>query len=148
MFVERRCHGYSPRLRWRRRLRVGVEEWGRWVRTWTRRPAPSLGPRTATESPVYTQKRYVFIQRSIQSVGSLKALHFIHWQISSFRHQLDFSQQLGAKTIHISTTVYSQIFICTAEWTGASRRERKFPSFETVSKGFRSQALSIANPAF
>ena len=36
---------------------------------------------------------------------------------------------------HISTTVYSQVLIYTAEWTEASWRERKCPNFETVAKG-------------
>ena len=37
---------------------------------------------------------------------------------------------------HISTTVYSQILIYTAEWTEASWSERKCPNFETVTMGF------------
>ena len=44
------------------------------------------------------------------------------------------TQQLRAKTNHsiISTTVYSYVVMYTAEWTGASWRERKCPNFETV----------------
>ena len=38
-------------------------------------------------------------------------------------------------TLHMSTAVYSQLLIYTAEWTGASWRERKCPSFETLTKG-------------
>ena len=49
---------------------------------------------------------------------------------------------------HISTTVYSQVLIYTAESTEASWRERKCPNFETVAKGIWTRALSIASPAF
>ena len=49
---------------------------------------------------------------------------------------------------HISTTVYSQVLIYTAESTEASRSERKCPNFETVTTGIRTRALSIASPAF
>ena len=37
---------------------------------------------------------------------------------------------------HISTTVYSQVLIYTAESTEASWSERKCPNFETVTTGF------------
>ena len=49
---------------------------------------------------------------------------------------------------HISTTVYSQVLIYTAESTEASWSERKCPHFETVTTGIRTRALSIASPAF
>ena len=49
---------------------------------------------------------------------------------------------------HISTTVYSQVLIYTAESTEASCSERKCPNFETVTTGIRTRALSIASPAF
>ena len=48
---------------------------------------------------------------------------------------------------HISTTVYSQVLIYTAESTGASWRERKCPNFETVTTGIWTLALSIASSA-
>ena len=46
-------------------------------------------------------------------------------------------QQLLENTIftHISTAVYNQVLIYTADWTEASWRERKCPNCETVSKG-------------
>ena len=50
--------------------------------------------------------------------------------------------------IHISTTVYIQVLIYTAESTEATWSERKCPNFETVAKGIRTRALSIAGPAF
>ena len=43
---------------------------------------------------------------------------------------------------HVSTTVYSQVLIYTAEWTGASWRERKCPILETVAKGEFEPGLS------
>ena len=43
---------------------------------------------------------------------------------------------------HISTTAYSQVLISTAEWSGASWRERKCPNSETVAKGVTELALS------
>ena len=49
---------------------------------------------------------------------------------------------------HISTTVYSQVLIYTAESTEASWSERIWPNFETVTTGIRTRALSIASPAF
>ena len=49
---------------------------------------------------------------------------------------------------HMSTTVYSQVLIYTAESTEASWSERKCPNFETVTTGIRTRALSIASPAF
>ena len=48
----------------------------------------------------------------------------------------------------MSTTVYSQVLIYTAESTEASWRERKCPNFEKVAKGIWTRALSIASPAF
>ena len=42
----------------------------------------------------------------------------------------------------------ARVLIYTAEWTGASWIERKFPNFEMVAKGIRTRALSIASPAF
>ena len=45
----------------------------------------------------------------------------------------NFAQRL---ITHISTTVYSQVLIYTAHWTEVSWRERKYPNFETVAKGF------------
>ena len=44
---------------------------------------------------------------------------------------------------HISTTVYSQVLIYTAESTEAPWSERKCPNFETVAKGIRTRALSF-----
>ena len=47
------------------------------------------------------------------------------------------TQQIRANTIltHIATTVYSQVLNYTAESTGTTWRERKFPNFETVARG-------------
>ena len=49
---------------------------------------------------------------------------------------------------HIPTTVYSQILIYPADWTGPSWRERKCPIFETAENVIRTQVLSIESPAF
>ena len=49
---------------------------------------------------------------------------------------------------HICPPVYSQVLIYTAEATESSWSERKCPNFETVAKGIRTRALSIASPAF
>ena len=48
----------------------------------------------------------------------------------------------------MSTTVYSQVLIYTDESAEASWIERKCQNFETVAKGIRTRALSIASPAF
>ena len=67
---------------------------------------------------------------------------FLPWQTCSLRHQLGFSWKHSSHAAiaqrlftHISTTVYSQVLIYTAESTEASWRERKCPNFETVAKG-------------
>ena len=81
-------------------------------------------------------------------------LHFTPWQTCSFRHQFSFSGKnstisshaaiLTARKLftHISTSVYIQVLIFTAEWTGALWREQKWPNFETAAKGIPTQALS------
>ena len=77
------------------------------------------------------------------------------WQTCSFRHQLGFSWKHSSHAaiaqrllIHMSTTVYSQVLIYTAESTEAPWSERKCPNFETVAKGIRTRALLLASPAF
>ena len=59
-------------------------------------------------------------------------------------------QQLRATTnhSHVHHCLDSQVLIFTAESTEASWRERKCQNFETVAKGIRTRALSIASPAF
>ena len=93
----------------------------------------------------------------IPSVGPLKALYTsppgrpVHSGTNSASlGSILAMQQLRAKTIHshFQHHLYNQVVIYTAEWTGASRRERKFPSFETVAKGIRTRAPLIASPAF
>ena len=44
---------------------------------------------------------------------------------------------------HISTTVYSQVLIYTAESTEASWSERKCPNFETVTTGIRTRVSRL-----
>ena len=46
------------------------------------------------------------------------------------------------------TTVYNQTLIYAGKWTGASRRERKCPNFETVAKGIKTRAPLITSLAF
>ena len=58
-------------------------------------------------------------------------LHFAPWQSCSLR-----------LFTHISSTVYSQVLIYTAEWTEASWREQKFPNCEAVAKGWVEPRLS------
>ena len=72
-------------------------------------------------------KRQVLIYRSIQSSEPFKALYtLLPWQTCSLRHHLGFSGKHPAictinvrrLIVHISTHVYSQVLIYTAEWTG------------------------------
>ena len=72
------------------------------------------------------------------------AFLFASRQTCSFRHIRGFSgksfrgrQHYYAQraNTHISTTVYRQVLIYTAEWTEASWIERECPNFETVAKG-------------
>ena len=78
-------------------------------------------------------------------------LHFNPWKTCSFRHQLDFSGKHSSQTAtfyaqrlitHISSTVYYQVLIYTAEWTESSWRERKQTHFEKVAKGGFEPGLS------
>ncbi len=81
----------------------------------------------------------------MQSVGPLKALYTfcLPWQTCSFRHQLGFSGTHSSEAAitpkdqitHISTTVYSQVLIYTAESTGASMERTKIPTLRNGSKG-------------
>ena len=93
----------------------------------------------------------------IPSIGPLKALYTsppgstVHSGTNSASlGSILAMQQLRAKTIHshFQHHLYNQVVIYTAEWTGASRREWKFPSFETVAKGIRTRGPLIASPAF
>ena len=84
-------------------------------------------------------KNVVFIQRSIQSVGPLKALYTsppgrpVHSDTDSTSlESILATMQLRAKTIH--SHFHHRLFIYTGEWTEASWRERKCPNFETVAK--------------
>ena len=68
---------------------------------------------------------------------------FLSWQTCSFRHQLGFSWKHSSHAAiaqrlftHMSTTVYSQVLIYTAESTEASWRERKCPNFKTYCMKF------------
>ena len=90
---------------------------------------------------------YVFIQRSIQSVGPLKALYtcpvvelFIPTPARLLREAFypcsNYARRLFT---HICTAVCSQVLIYTAEWTYYSWIERKCPNFETV-------ATEVSNP--
>ena len=73
-------------------------------------------------------KRQVLIKRSIQSSGPFKALYTLPpWQtvhsdtISASLRSIQSYATINARMlfVHISTTVYSQVLIYTAEWTGA-----------------------------
>ena len=95
---------------------------------------------SAVPSPLDRSKRFTLI---------------LPWQTCSFRHQLGFSRKHSSQAAiaqrlltHMPTTVYSQVLIYTAESTEAPWRERKCPTFETVAKGIRTRALSLASPAF
>ena len=81
---------------------------------------------SAVSSPLDRSKRFTLI---------------LPWQTCSFRHQLGFSWKHSSHAaiaqrllIHMSTTVYSQVLIYTAESTEAPWSERECPNFETVAK--------------
>ena len=95
---------------------------------------------SAVSSPLDRSKRFTLSSPG-RPVHSDTVLGF-SWKHSS---HAAIAQRLFT---HISTTVYSQVLIYTAESTEASWSERKCPNFETVSKGIRTRALSIASPAF
>ena len=68
---------------------------------------------------------------------SKRSTLFLRWKTCSLRHQLGFSWKHSSDAAiaqrlftHMSTTVYSQVLIYTAEW-----RERKYQIFKTVAKG-------------
>ena len=56
-------------------------------------------------------------------------------------------QLMGKDNSLTFSPVYNQV-LNTAEWTGASWRERKCPSFESAAKGIRTRALSIESLTF
>ena len=72
-----------------------------------------------------------------------RSKHFTLSQTCSFRHQLDFSGKHSSHAAifsrrlitHISTTVYSQVLVYTAESIKAPMERRNCPIFETVAKG-------------
>ena len=76
-----------------------------------------------------------------------------------FQHQLDLYRKHSAMLellgeyypptpVHISTAVYSQVIIYTAEWTGAPWREHKCQGFETVATRIQTWAPSIGSSTF
>ena len=96
--------------------------------------------------------RYVFILRSIQSVGPFKALYTsppdrtVHSDtnstcLGSILASCNYARRLFIFN-HISTAVYSQVLIYTAESTGASWREQKCPNIKTVAKEGFERGLS------
>ena len=95
---------------------------------------------SAVSSPLDCSKRFTLSSPG-RPVHSDTVLGF-SWKHSS---HAAIAQRLFT---HISTTVYSQVLIYTAESTEASWSERKCPNFETVTTGIRTRALSIASPAF
>ena len=94
---------------------------------------------SAVSSPLDRSKRFTLSSPG-RPVHSDTVLGF-SWKHSS---HAAIAQRLFT---HISTTVYSQVLIYTAESTEASWSERKCPNFETVTTGIRTRALSIASPA-
>ena len=95
---------------------------------------------SAVSSPLDRSKRFTLSSPG-RPVHSDTVLGF-SWKHSS---HAAIAQRLFT---HISTTVYSQVLIYTAESTETSWSERKCPTFETVTTGIRTRALSIASPAF
>ena len=95
---------------------------------------------SAISSPLDRSKRFTLSSPG-RPVHSNTVLDF-SWKHSS---HAAIAQRLFT---HISTTVYSQVLIYTAESTEASWSERKCPNFETVTTGIRTRDLSIASPAF
>ena len=104
------------------------------------------------------RKRYVLYSAVSSPLDHSKRFTlFLPWQTCSFRHQLGFSWKHSSYAAitrddysltcpPLSIAKYS--FIPVGEWTEASGRERKCPNFETVAKGIRTRALSIASLAF
>ena len=83
---------------------------------------------SAVSSPLDRSKRFTLSSPG-RPVHSDTVLGF-SWKHSS---HAAIAQRLFT---HISTTVYSQVLIDTAESTEASWSERKCPNFETVTTGF------------
>ena len=96
---------------------------------------------SALSIPLDRSKRFTLFAFPDRPVHSDTVLGF-SWNHSS---HAAIAQRLF---IHMSTTVYSQVLMYTAESTEASWSERKCPNFETVTTGIRTRALSIASPAF
>ena len=95
---------------------------------------------SAVSSPLDRSKRFTLSSPG-RPVHSDTVLGF-SWKHSS---HAAIAQRLFT---HMSTTVYSQALIYTAESTEASWSEIKCPNFETVTTGIRTRAVSIPSPAF
>ena len=88
---------------------------------------------------------YFYVGQNPVHWAAQNVLHFTPWHHSDTNStslgsilamQHNYAQRLFT---HISTTVYSQVLIYTAEWTRALWRERKCPNFEMVAKGDSNQ---------
>ena len=95
---------------------------------------------SAVSSPLDRSKRFTLSSPG-RPVHSDTVLGF-SWKHSS---HAAIAQRLFT---HMSTTVYSQVLIYTAESTEASWNERKCPNFETVTTGIRNQQPTMQNCFF
>ena len=98
----------------------------------------------SVSSERHCQKDSFYIAQYPVRWTAQSALHFcLPWQTCSFRHQLGLSGKHSSqaastrqgKITRISTTVYSQVLIYTAESTGASMERTKMPNLRNGSKG-------------
>ena len=72
----------------------------------------------------FTPGRHVHSDTNLASLGSILVMqHYVRRLFS-----------------HISTTIYSQVLIYTAERTGASWRDRRCTNFKRVANGIRTRA--------
>ena len=90
-------------------------------------------------------KKVMFLYSAVSSPldRSKRFTLFLPWQTCSFRHELGFYWKHSSLAT-ITRNDYSPTFppppiarysLNTAEWTGVSWRERKYPNFKTVAKG-------------
>ena len=130
------------------------------------RPAssrPTLGADDVTSISCQTQQcvgnsksgEGVYIAQYPVCWTAQSTLHFTHWQIGSFWLERGFSGKRSSHTTitrnktHFHHCLYnSLVLIYTAEWTGTTWREWKWPNFESEANGIRTRVPSIVSPAF
>ena len=108
--------------------------------------------RQQTAGEVYLRKGKFLFSAVTNHQDSSKRFTLYFWQTCSIKHHFSYFAkhpallQLlreGYSRTQISTTIYSQVLIHTAEWTGAMSSENTCPMFYTAQHRIRARVLSV-----